>query len=261
MCFCRRKEPDFCQKLTLENSLWPVPAATQFSGCISDESLRVARQHQRLVEEVKRVSIPANPRPFRARSPRPCAPCPHQESAFHRFGCRLIARRQICHIVRADNQRHIRLREISFDLSDVQQLVVRSVRFRGQYIYVTRHTSRDRMNSEFQVHAALCQTVVQFAHFVLRLCGRPFRILARSQLCLPRKESARPPRPSRFARSRMLEQAGNKSIYFKLRPEKRRALLAPPAPGFYFQLFVRLSPSRCGRSRKVHYYYFCSISS
>ena len=79
------------------------------------------------------------------------------------------ARGGVGDVVGADDQRHVGLRKIAVDFVHVEQLVVGDVGFGQQHVHVSGHASRDRMNAEFHVDAALGQNVVEFAHLVLRL--------------------------------------------------------------------------------------------
>ena len=86
--------------------------------------------------------------------------------------CRIRARRGIHHVVRADDECHVRLRKLPVDLVHVVEPVVRYVRLGQQHVHVARHAPRDRMDGVLHLTAALLDQLGQLAHRVLRLRHR-----------------------------------------------------------------------------------------
>ncbi len=79
------------------------------------------------------------------------------------------ARGGIGHVVGADDQRHVGLRQIGVHVVHFDQPVVGNVGFGEQHVHVSGHAPGHGMNAEAHVDAALGERVVEFAHFVLRL--------------------------------------------------------------------------------------------
>ena len=94
----------------------------------------------------------------------------HVEYGHAEDGARLIgARRGIGHIVGANDQGDIGLREIAVDLVHFDEAVVRNVGFGEQHVHVAGHASSDRMDGEAHLDSLLAERVIKLANLVLRL--------------------------------------------------------------------------------------------
>ena len=76
------------------------------------------------------------------------------------------------HVVGADHQGHVALRELGVDVVHLDQLVIGDVGLGQQHVHVARHAAGHRVDGELHVDAAARQHVVQLADLVLRLRHR-----------------------------------------------------------------------------------------
>ena len=75
----------------------------------------------------------------------------------------------IGHVVGADDQGDIGLRQVAIDLVHFDEPVVGDVGFGEQHVHVAGHASGDGMDGEADVDALLGEHVIEFADFVLGL--------------------------------------------------------------------------------------------
>src|SRR5438874_2715949 len=85
---------------------------------------------------------------------------------------------RIGYVIGAYDQRYVGLGQVRIDLVQVLQLVVRNIGFREQHVHVSWHASRDGMDAELHVNAALGEGIVELANFVL--CLRHSHAIARN---------------------------------------------------------------------------------
>src|SRR5690606_22718425 len=80
-----------------------------------------------------------------------------------------VASGRVDHVVGAQNDGDISLREVFVDVFQVVDDVVGHTGFGQQHVHVTRHTSGNRVDGEGHVHALLLQQLHELVQLVLRL--------------------------------------------------------------------------------------------
>ena len=81
-------------------------------------------------------------------------------------------RRRVGNVIGADDESNVSGAEFGVDVFELEDFIIRNLRFREEHIHVPRHAPGDRMNGVFHFNAFFFQTVRHLFQGVLGLGDR-----------------------------------------------------------------------------------------
>ncbi len=85
---------------------------------------------------------------------------------------RIVLGGRVGHVVGADDENDIRIREFVVDVVHVIELIVGHIGFGQEHVHMPRHAASHRVDGVFDIHTLVFQHISKLAYRVLRLRDR-----------------------------------------------------------------------------------------
>ena len=165
--------PAWRRSSTDQSPDWALPRAWSLILELSDKRvnalLGIAQEHARVWGGEKRIIYSGETGFERTLQHNTHPRLVHIDDRHSVKGCPFFSRCGVDHVVRTDHHSHIHGRNRRVNILGLDQLFIRDLGFRKQYIHMPRHAAGHRVHAVPDFAAVGFQQVAQFAHGMLRL--------------------------------------------------------------------------------------------